>query len=269
MSGFTKLWSEITDSSIWNEDDKTRIVWITMLARMGPDYIVRASIGGLAHLARVSREDCEKALEKLQNPDPDSRSTEHEGRRIQKIEGGFYIINGEKFRNRRGDEDRRAYMREYMRKYRSKQSVNNVKKCNDSLAQAEAEAEAEIGDTHTAREAETKFCEAPSLDQAIEQGKLRGIPEPAVRAWYETNDYEDWSRLKPEKPWSKLLDRWWASHKPADRRKWMDQTGQQCPPGRGQMRTLDPDRTKRPKPKITHIRTIDDLLNETETEDGK
>lgn len=168
MSGFTKLWSEITDSSIWNEDDKTRIVWITMLARMGPDYVVRASVGGLAHLARVSREECEKALEKLQNPDPDSRSTEYEGRRIRKVEGGFYIINGEKFRIRRGDEERREYMREYMRKYRSKQSVNNVKQNKEMLAQAEEEAEEEAEASLPPNPQEGNMFKSPTQKQVEE-----------------------------------------------------------------------------------------------------
>ena len=126
MTGFTKLWSEILTSSIWNEDDKTRLVWITMLAAMGPDYIVRASVGGLAHQARVSREDCEKALDVLRSPDPDSRSREHEGRRIIDIDGGYMILNGGKYREARSHDERKTYMAEYMRNYR-KQGVNNGK----------------------------------------------------------------------------------------------------------------------------------------------
>ena len=143
MGGFTKLWGEITSSSIWNEDDKTRIVWITMLAMMDPDFVVRASIGGLAHQARVSREDCEMALEKLRSADPDSRSKEYDGARIQDVPGGFYLINGQKFREARSDDDRRKYMREYMKEYRKKckPPVNNVSKSKTGLAQAEAEKE--------------------------------------------------------------------------------------------------------------------------------
>jgi len=149
MTGFTKLWSEILTSSIWNEDDKTRLVWITMLAAMGPDYIVRASVGGLAHQARVSREDCEKALDVLRSPDPDSRSREHEGRRIIDIDGGYMILNGGKYREARSHDERKTYMAEYMRNYRKqgvnngKQSVKHVNRSKPQLAQAEAEAEAE------------------------------------------------------------------------------------------------------------------------------
>ena len=32
MNGYTKLFNSIITSTIWTEDDKTRLVWITMLA---------------------------------------------------------------------------------------------------------------------------------------------------------------------------------------------------------------------------------------------
>src|SRR5688572_4159788 len=118
MSGFTKLFSAITSSSIWNEDDVTRLVWITMLAMADANGVVYASVGGLAHTARVNRDACEKAIGKLESPDPDSRSPEFEGRRIKKVEGGFLLLNYAKYREARSEDERRLYMREYMKEYR-------------------------------------------------------------------------------------------------------------------------------------------------------
>jgi hypothetical protein len=111
MGGFTKLFNTIITSSIWGEDDKTRIVWITMLALQDADGKVDAAIPGLADMARVSLEDCRKALQILLNPDPDSRSKEYEGRRIKEIDGGWLILNAEKYRNR--NPSRAAYFRKY------------------------------------------------------------------------------------------------------------------------------------------------------------
>jgi len=184
MSGFTKLWAEITDSSIWNEDDKTRIVWITMLARMGPDYMVRASVGGLAHLARVSREDCEKAIEKLSSPDPDSRSTEFEGRRIELVEGGFFILNGEKHRARRNYEERKEYMKNYMKNYRKqvntrKQKVNTVSSGKPPLAQAEAEPLLEDSPQQSSKQTQKKEKQ----------------PDPAPPCTGTAQDQDPWSNL--------------------------------------------------------------------------
>lgn len=148
MTGFTKLFSSITTSSIWGEDDKTRIVWITMLALCEADGIVRASVGGLAHAARVSREDCEKALNVLLSPDPDSRSLADEGRRISRVDGGFTVNNHAKYRDARSADERKEYMREYMRKRRAtKGKANGKQRVNlplATLAHSEAEAEADI-----------------------------------------------------------------------------------------------------------------------------
>ncbi len=118
--GFTKLFSDILCSSIWNEDDKTRIVWITLLAMKGPNNIARASMDGLAHQARVSVDDCEKAVRKLSEPDRYSGDPEFDGRRIEQVNHGWLILNGEKYRLRRDEEDRKEYMATYMRQYRKR-----------------------------------------------------------------------------------------------------------------------------------------------------
>jgi hypothetical protein len=238
MSGFTKLWAEITDSSIWNEDDKTRIVWITMLARMGPDYVVRASVGGLAHLARVSREDCEKALEKLASPDPDSRSPEEEGRRIKKVEGGFFMINGEKFRQRRGDEEKKAYMREYMRQYRKNKASNvkNVNICKPESIQEEEEAEEEAEEYSLSKErgapsasereipaSQTDFAEIPTLEEVIAEAEVRGIPDEHARSFWEYNESKQlWvNQYGKMIKWKMALKSW------SERRRTMQPNGKQ------------------------------------------
>lgn len=111
MSGWTKLFSSIIDSSVWQEDDKTRLVWVTMLAKSDRHGMVESSVPGLAHAAHVSLEDCLAALKKLSDPDPYSRSKEYEGRRIAEAPGGWTILNRAKYR----DEDDRARRTEYQR----------------------------------------------------------------------------------------------------------------------------------------------------------
>lgn len=113
MSNYTKLWSCLVSSSIWNESDKTRLVWITLLAIKESDGIARTSVGGLAHLARVSMEDCKEAVNILSGPDTDSRSSNDEGRRIKKVDGGFLIINSEKYMLGKSKSERNKYMKQY------------------------------------------------------------------------------------------------------------------------------------------------------------
>jgi hypothetical protein len=104
---FTKLASSITDSSVWAEDHATRIVWITLLAMVDQHGYVGASVLGLANRARVTLAECEAALAKFRSPDPYSRTTEYEGRRIVDAERGWLLLNYRAFRERRSAEDKR------------------------------------------------------------------------------------------------------------------------------------------------------------------
>jgi len=117
---FTKLFSSITKSSIWLEDHETLRVWVTMLALADRNGYVGASVGGLASTARVDREKTREALEKFLAPDPDSRSADYDGRRIELADRGWNILNYQRFRDMRDEESRREYFREQKRKSRAK-----------------------------------------------------------------------------------------------------------------------------------------------------
>jgi hypothetical protein len=123
---FTKLFSSIITSSIWNENDKVRVVWITMLALADATGFVCASVGGLAHAARVTKEDCESALGYLVAPDDDSRSPEFAGRRVECVEGGFVILNYTKYRELGRKLDRTEYLAAKKRESRKRQQTSTV-----------------------------------------------------------------------------------------------------------------------------------------------
>lgn len=120
MSGYTKLFSEIIMSTVWREPDHVRLVWITMLALKDQYHHVRASVPGLADAARVTLEQCEEALERLSSPDPYSRTPDCDGRRIEPIDGGWKLINGEKYRRARNEDERREYKAKKQREYRKR-----------------------------------------------------------------------------------------------------------------------------------------------------
>ncbi len=98
MNGFTLLWSKILDSSIWMEDKETRLVWITMLAMKDANGLVRAAKVALAYRARVSVDECDRALGVLLAPDPQSMTPDNEGRRIKEVPGGWQILNNDLYR---------------------------------------------------------------------------------------------------------------------------------------------------------------------------
>lgn len=122
--GYTKLFSKILDSTIWLEDNDTRIVWITMLAMCDYTGKVEGSARTLANRARVSVESCQKALDKFLAPEADSQTTEHEGRRISVVDGGWQLLNHAKYRRMMSEEHRREYKRLKAQEYRAKDKSN-------------------------------------------------------------------------------------------------------------------------------------------------
>lgn len=120
---YTKLFHRILASSIWDEDDKTRLVWITMLASTDEHGCVVATMSKLARDARVEIDACQRAIEKFLSPDEASLTSSNNGRRIEPIEGGWRLLNHEKFRNMMTEESKREYFRNKRREYREKEKA--------------------------------------------------------------------------------------------------------------------------------------------------
>lgn len=130
---FTKLFASITDSSIWSEDNATRIVWITMLAMADSSGYVGASILGLAARARVSVPECEKALAKFLGPDPYSRTREYDGRRIMLADGGWTLVNYKRHRDISRDESVKESKRLWAAKARARQALADAESRSANL----------------------------------------------------------------------------------------------------------------------------------------
>ena len=183
MSSYTKLFQSILTSTIWSEDHPTRIVWITMLAMANRHGEVEASIPGLARIAGVPIDATEAAIKKFESPDPYSRTADFEGRRIEAIDGGWLILNYEKYRNRASEEDRREQDRLRKRRVRSCPQLSAVVRSESAVvrtesamsAQAEAEAEAKKEEEGGAS------APGPSLPPEIQEWNSHG-ELPAVRS---------------------------------------------------------------------------------------
>ncbi len=139
MGGYTKLFQSILESTVWQETPPVKVVWITLLAMADRDGIIEASVPGLAKRAGVERPYCEQALALFLAPDPDSRTPDHEGRRIAVVPGGWRLLNYETYRERASKEEyaekNAARQRRFQERKRSKAlvSVTNVisNKSND------------------------------------------------------------------------------------------------------------------------------------------
>ena len=113
---FVKLFQSIMKSSVWDESPTTRLVWITFLLLADEDGMVKGVERGVARTANVSLEDFRAAVEVLEAPDLDSQSQDYGGRRIEKVEGGWMVLNYKKYREYRT----RAQVKEAEKKRRQR-----------------------------------------------------------------------------------------------------------------------------------------------------
>ena len=120
MQSYSKLFSSILDSTIWSESVTTKIMWVTMLAMTDSAGCVFASVPGLAKRAGVTIGEGETALKCFMSPDPYSRTKDHEGRRIKEIDGGWQLLNYDKYSQAKSREQRNEYQRLQMRARREK-----------------------------------------------------------------------------------------------------------------------------------------------------
>ena len=164
---YNKIFTKILDSSIWLEPDATRLIWLTLLAAMDQDGFVQfASVANVAYRARVDLEAAQTAMTSLEQPDPDSSDPEFEGRRIERVPGGWMVLNALKYREIITSVVQREQTRRRVLKHREAKrrgvtlsnetvTIGNelVTTCNDPVTPSEAEAEAEAeAEVHTQTE---------------------------------------------------------------------------------------------------------------------
>jgi hypothetical protein len=117
---YNKLFSKILVSSLWLQDDQTVRLWVTLLAAMDEDgFAPFASIANLAHHARLTLADTERVIAYLEGPDPHSGNPDNDGRRVERVSGGWLVLNARSYREivTRAEALRRN--RERVTKYRS------------------------------------------------------------------------------------------------------------------------------------------------------
>jgi len=152
---YTKLFSSIVTSTIWTEDADTCKIWVTMLAIANKHGEVQASIPGLAQISGMSLEATEIAIEKFLSPDKYSRTSDDEGRRIEKIDGGWLLLNHAKYRAMASKDEEKTATAKRQAAFRDRQKRNEkvtdsnglVTPCNGDVTEnrdiAEAKAEAD------------------------------------------------------------------------------------------------------------------------------
>jgi hypothetical protein len=105
-------------------------------------YVPSSGIGIIRRAGDVAEEDGFSALERLGNPEAGSRSQDHEGRRLIRIDGGYLVLNYDKYRERDyGAAERMRRLRE--RRKRGDDVQRNTVTVPPNVTQADTEADTE------------------------------------------------------------------------------------------------------------------------------
>ena len=241
---FVKLDCGIINSTLWF-DREARDVFLTALLMAEPqDFdqpvpqlhvnsltetgwqapagwygFVPASGPGIIDRAKISQEDGRKALERLGEPESNSRSSEFDGRRLIRIDGGYLVLNYMKYRERDYTSAARS------KRYRLKKSRRVSVASRRDITQAEAEAEAYTEKIKSVSSEALYASEPAAFEFPIvgTKGKTWGLSRqqlvdwsvlyPGVDVWAEARKALAWcqaqpSRRKTARGMSKFLVSW-------------------------------------------------------------
>lgn len=178
---YVKLFQDLLDSTIWMEKDHVVRVWLTLLLLADSEGFVEIPIPALAQRARVGLDECAEAIDRLEAPDPYSRTGVEEGRRIIRLTDErtlWQITNYEYYRSMKSVQQKREYQKRYMRDWRAKRKTkpSRCEKSEDDLSQSErkvhelaqAEAEAEEEDEKTTSSSSFRGNDAALLEWVLE-----------------------------------------------------------------------------------------------------
>jgi hypothetical protein len=172
---FVKLDTGILDSTLWVARDPREVFITALLMAMPREFdepmqaykpgsletygfvvppgwygFVEASGPGIVRRAGVPADSGMEALQQLCEPDPESRSSEWEGRRMVRVNGGYVILNFMKYRDKDNSAAERARRYRERQKDLASRETSRVTRDVDavtrdsSLAESEAESEKSV-----------------------------------------------------------------------------------------------------------------------------
>lgn len=97
-------------------------VFITMLAKKEGDFVVRGSAFNIAQWAKKTEQETLDALKILSSPDTKRIEPQpYDGRRIERVKDGWFILNAELYRDLMAKENERARKRRWAAEKRAQE----------------------------------------------------------------------------------------------------------------------------------------------------
>lgn len=204
MDMYNKIFTKILDSSIWLEPTTTRIVWITLIAAMDEvGFCAFAAVGNVAGRARVSEAEARAALEVLEGPDRESSDQENKGRRIERVPGGWLVLNAPKYRAMVTRVNIQEKTRARVQKFREKKRRGNasVTDGNDDVRLSNEDSYAETRDKDLLPRAAQRLPAVGGKFYVVTQEQVDHWTElyPAVDVMQELRNMLGWLEATPSR----------------------------------------------------------------------
>lgn len=117
---YVPLFQSTMTSSLWAQPSDVRVFWFSLLMMADPEGCVCGTLTGLALAANVPVETARRAMALFEGPDPESRTPDHDGRRVERVPRGWRILNLETARQRARDEAEKARKRRWAKAQRER-----------------------------------------------------------------------------------------------------------------------------------------------------
>lgn len=185
--GFTKLDSGIVQSSIMLEDSDTFKAWIVFLAACESDGIARVSPVYISSICHFDIEKTMDIINKLESPDPLSRSINDDGRRIKRVDGGYFVINYQKYREYSYSDSAAAVRK---RKSRANESVTSCDMSQKAVTLCSSAIITSLSSSEKDKECEEKKKHTPAWKSRCETFEL-----------YQQWELEEYQKIQIDTEW--------------------------------------------------------------------
>jgi hypothetical protein len=168
--------------------------------------VVDMTADSIARETTIPLEIIEIGIAALEQPDPDSRSPDEEGRRIIRLsetrKWGWKVVNYEHYRRLKSEEDRTEYHRQYWREKRSPKA----KASTDSTATQQPQ----LNSNHAVSSKQMHKAEAEELGGRAKRSTATRLPDDFALTEVR-REYAQGQKIDPEREFENFRDYWSAA----------------------------------------------------------
>ena len=216
---YAKLFSSLYQGTLRGRSDEI-LVFTNLLAHCDKEGYVDKHFRAIAEETGISQDRVREAIGILEQPDPESRSPEVEGRRIVRIDDyrawGWQVVNFLKYRGIRDEEARRETWRKATAKRRAGQPPStpvNTRQPSSTHTDTEAEADTDTELPPTKKKSAGKPLtlsrKTGTVDKLKAYAESIGLPESDGEAMHDHWTANGWKNgANPVKDWQAGIRKW-------------------------------------------------------------